>query len=157
MSKYLRREDAKSCPAHQAVIECGIDALAEYGYFSKEDVIKESGMFAVRSALRWDYIAEFIKDEQNCELIPLSAKFWNMKPVERIAHPEKALAGGHGAKTSGYALVSIDGGALAVQKLAQKRSMANGTGKAFREFADALVQRELLEGNDQKLLESVKN
>jgi len=157
MSKYLRREDAKSCPAHQAVMECAADELAEYGYFSKDDVIKESGMFAVRSALRWDYIAEFIKDEQNCELIPLSPKFWNMTPDERIAHPEKALAGGHGAKTSGYALVSVDGGALAVQKLSQRRSMANGTGKAFRTFADALVQRDLLEGSDQRLLESVQN
>ena len=102
-------------------------------------------------------MAEFIKDEQSCELIPLAARFWNMTPVERIAHPEKALAGGHGAKTAGYALVNVDNGALAVQKLSQKRSMANGTGKAFREFADSLVNRQLLKESDQNLLGSVKN
>lgn len=159
MSKatYLRKDDARKCPVHQAVIETAADELMEYGYFHKEDVIKSSGMFAVRAALRWDYISEFIKEDQDCELIPLSSSFWDMTSQERMDAPEKALAGGHGAKTCGYALVGIDNGALAVRKLYQKRNMANGTGKAFRNFADELVKRELLETEDQKLLGSVQN
>ena len=155
--KYLKREVAKQCPAHQAVMEVAANHLMEHGYFAKEDVIKESGMYAVSEALRWDYIAEFLKEDQDCDLIPLSPKFWNMTTEERVAKPGSALAGGHGAKTAGYALVGICEGALAVRKLMQRRQMANGTGIAFRHFADSLVERDLLDGPDVKLLEGVNN
>jgi hypothetical protein len=155
--KYLRREQAKACPVHKAVLEICLDELAEYGYFAKEDVIKQSGMIAVSESLRWDYLAEFIKSDGACELIPLAPRFWKMKPQQRVLEPEKAIAGGHGKKTAGYAMVGVDGGALAVRRLEHKRNLANGVGKAFRNFADELTKRELLEKDDQTLLESVKN
>jgi len=159
-SRYLRRESARKCPAHQAILEEALDQLAEYGYFSKDDIVTAAG-FPTQlsdSYLRWDYIIEFLKEDGDCELIPLAARFWKMKPNQRMLEPEKAIAGGHGKKTAGYALVSVDNGALAVKRLAHKRSLANGVGKAFRKYADALVKRDLLaEPETRKLANTVTN
>jgi len=156
--KWLRREVARKCPVHQAVLEEALIQLAEYGYFSKTDIIKDVGMVAMSESIRWDYISEFIKEDGSCELIPLARRFWNMNPNQRIMEPEKAIAGGHGKKTAGYALVSVDGGALAIKRLEHKRGMANGVGKAFRKYADALVKRDLLtEPKNRQLADTVTN
>jgi len=155
--KYVRKDDARKCPVHTAVLEEANNQLAEYGYFAKSDVVKDVGMIVMTDSIRWDYLAEFIKEDGKCELIPLAQRFWKMKADERVAHPEQAIAMGHGKKTMGYALVSCAGGALAIRRLEHKRSMANGVGKAFRLFADELVKRDLLEGSVRELANTVTN
>ncbi len=144
-TKYLRREVARACPVHQMVLDRAMDDLAEYGYFSKQDVVKESGMIAMVDSIRWDYLAEFIREDGRCELVPLAARFWKMKPTERLLFPERAIAGGHGKKTAGYALVTLDNGNLAIEQLERKRSVTNGVGQAFNKYRTELDQRNLLD------------
>ena len=155
--KYLKRSDVKKCPTHMAVQEEATNALAEYGYFSKQEVIESAGMKVMGEHVRWDYLIDFIKLDQDCDLVPIAQRFWKMTEIERTVYPERALAVGHGKKTAGYALVSVCDGRLAVKKLTYKQAIANGTGKKFREFADALEERELLLDNDRHLLEPIHN
>jgi len=141
------------------LLEMANDELADVGYFRKDALLERARMSAMSSAIRWDYIADFVKEDGKCELIPLAARFWRMSPEDRIVKPEKALAGGHGKKTAGYALVSVEHSALAVRQLKNKRSLANGVGKAFRHYADAVEAKEdvITEDSQQQLLAPVKN
>lgn len=155
---YIKKVTARRCPVHQALLELATDELADVGYFNKETLLEKSRMSAMASAVRWDYIADFIKEDGACELIPLAPRFWKMSPEDRLMKPEKALAGGHGKKTAGYALVTEEHAALAVKQLSRKRQLANGVGKAFRRFADELEQHELLqEDQDLQLAGPVRN
>ena len=65
--KFLRREVARKCPVHQAVLDESLNQLAEYGYFSKNDIIEQIGMPAMAEAVRWEYVAEFNKQDGACE------------------------------------------------------------------------------------------
>lgn len=156
---YIRKITARRCPVHQTLLELANDELADIGYFNKDDLLAKSRMSAMSASIRWDYLADFIKEDGGCELVPLAARFWRMTPEDRIRKPEKALAGGHGKKTAGYALVSIDNSALAVKQLKRKRGMANGVGKAFRRFADELETHDDLVASQHalELLEPVEN
>lgn len=174
VSKYMRREAAQNCPVHQLILELCETHLADCGYFNKQEIVEEAGFPPQLGTdyLRWDYIADFIKKkvwEKDAEgtvisvtvekeLVPLAARFWKMKPHERVASPEQAIALGHGKKTAGYALVDVDDGALAVKRLEQRRSTTNGLGKAFRKYADELIKRNLLqEPDNRKLADTITN
>lgn len=156
---YIKKITARRCPVHQTILELASDELADVGYFNKEQLLERARMSAMSSAIRWDYIADFIKEDGRCELIPLAPRFWKMSPEDRMIKPEKALAGGHGKKTAGYALVSVEHSALAIKQLARKRGLANGVGKAFRRFADELESQDelLTEDRDNQLLGPVRN
>ena len=145
---YIKKITARRCPVHQILLGMANDELADVGYFSKDALLEKARMSAMASAIRWDYIADFIKSDGNCELIPLAPRFWRMSPEDRMMKPEKALAGGHGKKTAGYALVSVENSALAVKVLANKKSMVNGVGEAFRNYQNAVLAKDILISDD---------
>ena len=164
--KWLRKTKARVCPIHQAVLQSACDELHKHGYFSKDEVLEGLGFGAVAEAIRWDYIAEFIRDEEDEEIVPLAQAFWTgtkadkaakrqITPELRKKNPGAYLAMGHGKRTAGYALVSVDDHRLAVKHLAFKRSLANGVGTSFREFATELQKRNALEGSDMRLIDSM--
>lgn len=138
-TKFLRRETAKKCPIHKAVLQKARDHLVEKGgWFSKEEIIEELLFGAIEDAIRWDYIADFIREEDGVELIPMAERFFKRSKSEyRINSPEKFMAMGHGKKTAGYALLSVDGGVYALKSLKVKRTLSNGVGAAFQRFAEA--------------------
>lgn len=140
MSRFLRREKARVCPVHQAVLELAAEQLEIHGVFSKEDVLERSKMTAVADSIRWDYIIEWLREEQGVELVPVRDAFFRRHSQEKLRRmPEKFLAAGHGIRTAGWASVSHGPNApLVIHRLEQRQAMANGTGKKFREFADSV-------------------
>ena len=141
---YLRREIAIACPVHQAVLAKCADDLELSGRFKKDDVVKTLGFQAMESAIRWDYIVEFLREQQSVEVVPMAEAFWKQhKKSDRAIKPEKFMASGHGKKTVGYASVEMDGGVFALKKLKYKRTMANGTGEAFKTYAEKLRLRNI--------------
>lgn len=164
--KYMKRETAKGCPVHQAVMDTASDELAQHGYFSKVDVLDSLSFGAMEDAIRWDYLREFLEADYGIELIPLSKKFFNGEMVrlpgnsnrtrvhyDPVKDPEKCIAMGNGKKTYGYASVEVAGGALAIKTFERKKGMANGVGEAFKTFAEALVKRNIIdyEGEPKQL------
>jgi hypothetical protein len=179
MGAFIKKSTALKCPVHLAVVDKAQDALMGNGYFNKERILERTGMIAMQESIRWDYIADFIKagiaikkddnGEQyadltvdGCELVPLAQSFWNKKPkgdvpastaITRMKFPEKYIAMGHGKKTAGYALVDFEDGVMALRQLDHKEAMSNGTAKAFKKYADALVRRNILEQKYTKKIE----
>jgi len=155
-TKFLRKVTARACPIHMAVMDRVQDVLLENGYFSKDEVLEQLRFMAVSDSIRWDYIREFIQDELGIELVPIVSRFFKAyvrdasgnrikTSVERRISPEKYLAQGNGKKTAGYCSVELDGGTLAIRRLGQKKSMANGVGKAYQNFANELTRKLQLE------------
>jgi len=164
--KWLRKEKARLCPIHQAVLEATLDELHSHGYFHKQEVLEQLSFEAVAEAIRWDYISEFIRDDLSEEIVPLAQAFWTgtkadkaakrkITPELRKKNPGAYLAMGHGKRTAGYALVSVDDHRLAVKHLAFKRSLANGVGTSFRDFATELQKRNAIHGSDLRLIDSM--
>ena len=164
--KWLRKEKARLCPIHQAVLQTTLDELHTHGYFHKQEVLEQLSFDAVAEAIRWDYISEFIRDDLSEEIVPLAQAFWTgtkadkaakrkITPELRKKNPGAYLAMGHGKRTAGYALVSVDDHRLAVKHLSFKRNLANGVGTSFREFATELQKRHALQGSDLRLIDSM--
>ena len=153
---YLRRTDAMLCPVHNAILNKCADDLELSGRFKKEDVIDLLGFKAVAASIRWDYIVEFLREQQFVEVVPMAASFWKQhKKADRVINPEKFMASGHGKKTVGYASVELDNGIYAIKKLEHKKAMANGVGAAFRVYSEKLTQRSIeLPDLTNKALES---
>lgn len=144
-AKFLRRETAKRCPIHTAVLAKSKESLVERGFFSKAEIVEVLQFGAIDDSIRWDYIADFIREEDGTELIPMAERFFKRSsPEHRRASPEKFMAMGHGKKTAGYALLTLDNGVYALKTLRVKRTLSNGVGKAFMEFAEACHKRAAL-------------
>jgi protein involved in sex pheromone biosynthesis len=160
MSKFLRREKARGCPVHQVVLETAGAMLELHGVFSKEEVLEDTKMAAMGDAIRWDYVIEWLRDEQGVELVPVREAFFKRHSRERLERmPEKFLAAGHGVRTAGWASVSHGPNApLVVKRLEQRKAMANGTGKKFHEFVASVrnhASNQVLDHPKyQKMLES---
>jgi hypothetical protein len=148
MSKYLRREVAAKNAVYQAILEACSTRLAEIGYFSKDEILETTGMEAFDDSIRWDYIVDFLRHGQGVELVPMAQRFFNRhKASDRIHAPQLFIASGHGKKTMGYANVTIDGGVFAIKQLRDRKSLQNGVGKAYREYAERLHERQLIDDN----------
>ena len=123
--KWLRKERARLCPIHQAVFKwktrknCTLTAISTSGKQAQQLSFE-----AVAEAIRWDYISEFIRDDLSEEIVPLAQAFWTgtkadkaakrkITPELRKKNPGAYLAMGHGKRTAGYALVSVDDHRLA--------------------------------------------
>ena len=155
--KYLRREVARSCPIHSVVLDKCSDALADFGVFEKKDIIDGLNFSAIEGAIRWDYISEFLAEDQGIELVPLAQRYFTRHPkAERAVAPEKFIAMGHGKKTMGYACVELEGGVFAVKRLQTKKALSNGVGKAVSAFGEALIlKRSKLDKLSQSKLDSL--
>jgi len=154
---YLRREKARKCPVHTTILEVATTQLAEFGYFSKGDVLRENSLEAMEPAVRWDYIREFIEADYGIELVPLAQRFFDTvgkethrrggftveTAVHRALYPQKYVAAGHGKRTAGYCNADFDNGRFAVVRLQHKREMLNGVAKAFNKFSEELAKREI--------------
>jgi hypothetical protein len=139
MSKWLRKDKARACPIHTAVLNKAAERLSEAGTFAKEDVLDDLNFGAVADAIRWDYIREFIEEEQGCDLVPLSeAYFTRHARRDEIGNPAKFIASGHGKKTFGYAAVIEENDHLVVATVRIRKRMANGVGKAFVNYLQAI-------------------
>jgi hypothetical protein len=132
-NKYLRREVARGCPVHKIVMEEAGRELEQHGFFSKEDVLDSCRMSAMAESIRWDYVKEFLQEDNLTELIPLASSFFKRHSTKSVeVRPEKFLAMGHGKKTAGYACVRAQANEpLVICRLEQRRSLSNGVGKAF--------------------------
>jgi len=158
---FIKYPTAQRCPIHQLVVSVATDFLLEKNYFSKREVIKKTGFSAIQDSIRWDYIAKMIEEEGgDVALVPVVPRFWNNTEEQRQDeyHAQKCLAGGHGKKTEGYALICEGNRELMVAKLSRRRNIANGVGQAFRHYADELIKRDLLvEPENRKLANTVTN
>ena len=142
MSKWLRKDRARSCPIHTAVLTQAATRLAEDGVFAKDDVLDDLNFSAVTDAIRWDYIRDFLEEEQGCDLVPLSmAYFQRHARKEELVNPAKYIAAGHGKKTHGYGAVVEQNDHLVVATVRIRKKMTNGVGRAFEGFLKAIEQR----------------
>lgn len=146
MNKWLRREKARVCPIHQAVLDESARQLSHEGVFSKDEVLDALNFEAVAEAIRWDYIRAFLEEEQGCELVPLAAAYFKRHSREaEITKPEKFLATGHGKKTAGYGAVIEKNDHLVISRIKYRKRLANGVGEAFTNYVQAtLTKREEL-------------
>jgi len=137
MSKWLRREQAKACPFHKAILEESAARLAHAGDFKKDEVLKALNFMTIQDAIRWDYIREFLEEAQKCELVPVSlAYFKRHKREEEFLNPERFIAIGHGKKTQGYAAVIPENDHLVVRRIKYRKMMVNGTAEAFKRYVE---------------------
>lgn len=164
--RYMRKETARACPVHSMIKDKANEMLAANGHFSKEVVLEELNLSTMEDSIRWDYIREFIEEDHGVNLVPLAARFFIGKiktksgdnvsfistAAERKVNPEKYIAGGHGKKTHGYALVTFEQGVMAIACLKRYRGLSNGAGKAFRAYAISLEKKNLLEDKESKKL-----
>ena len=146
MSKWLRRGKAKACPIHMAVSDEASKQLQLHGVFEKASILDDLNLSAVSDAIRWDYIREFLQDEQGCELVPLAASYFKRhKRGEEQVNPAKFIALGYGKKTMGFAAVMPENDHLVVARIKSRKAMANGVGAAFQGYLLAVeTKREAL-------------
>jgi hypothetical protein len=147
MSKHLRREAARACPIHQTIMETAADQLCLHGVFEKDAILDQLNLKAMSDAIRWDYIRDFLQEEQGCELVPLaSAYFKRHQRHDEIANPSRYIAGGHGKKTAGYAAITSNNDHLVVAKIKIKHAISNGVGEAFRNYLQAAEDKRIKGG-----------
>lgn len=151
MSKYLRKDKARSCPVHMAIMDECAKQLHLHGVFEKDEILASLNLEAMIDAVRWDYIRAFLEDELGCEMVPLaSAYFKRHKKSEEHVNPQKFIALGHGKKTAGFATVTQENDHLFICRLKTKRAMANGVGKAFEAYLEQVSKKRAqigIEGN----------
>jgi len=148
MSKFLRKEAARKCLIHKAVrIEAAL-RLEQLGAFEKSAVLEALGFDAVADAIRWDYIRDFLQEDEGCELVPVVSLFFKSptakerkkSPLDLM--PERYIAMGFGKKTAGFASVSQDANAkLVLQRIKQRERVRNGTSEAFETFRKNVFNR----------------
>jgi hypothetical protein len=145
--KWLRKEAARACPIHTAVYNAALVELVEYGVFNKQDVIDTLNFTAVADAIRWDYIRDFIVEDQGVELIPLAMAYWTRhQRQEEYVNPEKFLAQGYGKKTHGFAAVLKQNDHLVIKRLEQRKALSNGVAKSFQTYLENVDARRVQEG-----------
>jgi hypothetical protein len=155
--QFLRREAARACPIHGLVYECAVKYLVEFGVFSKQEVIDELNFGAISDSVRWDYIREFIQEDQKTELIPLAENFFTRhKKAEERVNPGRFIAQGHGKKTFGYAAVTPENDHLVVRRIEQRKAISNGVADAFhtylRKVNDKRVDQGMVPVREQTVL-----
>lgn len=143
---YLRKDRALSCPIHRAIKDEAAKRLAHSGVFSKEEVLDALNFRAVEDAIRWDYVREFLQEDEGCELVPLALSFFEKsrtekRRMEEKVNPTKFLAQGHGKKTIGYAAVTSDNDALVVARIQYREKVRNGVDEKFRAYVKAVQDR----------------
>ncbi|MGB1066181.1 MAG: hypothetical protein ACPGZR_09310 [Paracoccaceae bacterium] len=147
MSKHLRREAARSCPIHQTIMETAADQLSLHGVFEKDAILDQLNLKAMSDAIRWDYIRDFLQQEQKCELVPLASVYFKRHQMhDEIANPSRYIAGGHGKKTAGYAAITSNNDHLVVAKIKIKHAISNGVGEAFRNYLQAAEDKRVGSG-----------
>jgi hypothetical protein len=139
---YLRRAAAVACPIHRMIKDEAIQRLAHSGIFNKEEVLLALRFQAVSDSIRWDYIREFIQEDQGCELVPLAASYFTRHPrAEEHVNTGKFLAQGHGKKTAGYASVIQATDHLVVARIQYRESRKNGVVEKFAAYKKAVEKR----------------
>lgn len=142
MSKFLRREVARACPVHTAVLATAVDDLSKFGAFSKTDILQRLLLTAMEDSIRWDYIRGFIEAEHGETLMALAAAYFKRhKAHEEKINPAKFMALGHGKKTEGFAVVSETNGHFALRLLENKRTLKNGVARAFDDYVAAVTAK----------------
>lgn len=144
-AKFLRREKALVCPVHEMILEEARTRLANVGYFSIADIIEGLHLEFMVESIRWDYIRDFLQEEERCELVPVVALFFKSPRTKDRRNspldlkPEKYLAMGNGKKTAGYVSVKPDEHAvLVLTRVGQRKAVADGFNKRFQTFLTAL-------------------
>lgn len=142
MSKYLRKDKARGCPVHMAVLdECGRQ-LSLHGVFEKSAVLEYLNLEAMADSVRWDYVRSFLEEEQGCEMVPLASVYFKRhKLEEERVNPQRFIATGHGKKTAGFATVTQENDHLYISRIDTKKKMANGVGEAFETFVQKVVEK----------------
>lgn len=151
MGKFIKQVTARRCAVHQAVKDEAEERLVNLGAFDKIGVLEHLGFTAVAESIRWDYIALWIQEEYDCELIPLVGRFFKNTREELDKgwtpqqNPEKYIAQGHGKKTMGYGAVGFNStlNGICLERLKQKHALTNGVGKAFQKYVAEVKKRGL--------------
>jgi hypothetical protein len=140
--KYLRFAKCKECPQHIKVRDAAVELLTTIGSFSKEVVCESTGLSSFIDSIRWDYLVRMIEEEYSTELLPMSIELFRKKrnTDAEIHFPERYIAGGHGKRTAGYAIASVENGHFLVHLLKRKRSIAEGCVKAATATDDLRVK-----------------
>ena len=145
--RYLRKEAARGCPVHMAVYNAALGQLVANGVFSKADVVDSLNFVAISDSIRWDYVREFIVEDQGVELIPLAQSFFNRHPkAEETVNPAKFLAQGYGKKTCGFAAVTTENDHLVIARIKQRHAISNGVADSFQRYLEKVDDRRIADG-----------
>jgi hypothetical protein len=128
-------------------MEAAADQLCLHGVFEKDAILDQLNLKAMSDAIRWDYIRDFLQEEQGCELVPLASVYFKRhQRHDEIANPSRYIAGGHGKKTAGYAAITSNNDHLVVAKIKIRHAISNGVGEAFRNYLQAAENKRLTTG-----------
>lgn len=151
-TKWLHKTTARKCPVHQAVTERAGALLARNGCFRKDKVLSDINLSTMAESIRWDYIRLFLEEDQGCELVPVAETYFKKHTMaEEFLSPEKFIASGHGKKTAGFCAVNEYNDHLVICRVKQRKHMANGVGKKFYEYLEAINDKRI--ANDQEVIE----
>jgi len=151
-SKGLRRDKAILNKVYIDIKNKCMEYLNDKRMFKKQWILKDLSMEVFADSIRWDYIAEWIEKDGDCELAPLAEAFFKSRTIkderqkllpigsedskalsrESIAEkvPGKFVASGHGKKTVGYASVTFANGALHLERLKTRKALSIGLTKS---------------------------
>ena len=138
-NKGLRREDARACQVHNAVYAEAVRRLERDGHFRIRDVLETTRYSAMATAIRWDYIVEFIREDHKLyDLTALSQAYYEPhKKEDEYQNPGRYVAyGGSTGSAVGYALVTERNRHLVVARLRQRYSILAGTTRRFQGCVD---------------------
>jgi len=160
-----KRDFLLECPVHQAVIDKAVDIIEFIGYFSKEEVLRYTGYSAMRESISWEHVRGIIQDVHKVELVPLAQHFFNnMKSKKvtrdmRINESSRAIAGGNGKKTVGYASMTYENGIYGLRLLERKEAVAKGVIRVLDNTATTFNESNVVndEGNVVRFVTTVRN
>jgi hypothetical protein len=149
--KYLRRKAARKCAIHKMMKEAAREELIDKGYFNKAEIFELAGIApGFDENLRWDYIIEFIEEEENVELVPVAKRFFEKMSEagaddgEQVTHPKRFMAVGHGKRTVGYCNAEEHGGSFIAARIENSRQIGVG----FSRSAEAMREKAIKCGID---------
>ncbi len=162
-------------PIYEAISKAVYDELIRVGYFRKEDLLRDrcllSGtkvdLTAIGDSIIWPYIIRHLEETHDIEaVIPLAENFFSGPIRRRLASSEvdpevkvvlagRAIASGHGKKTSGYAAYHVVNSALVLKHLSRKTKVAQGTISAQEKAASYAKKTGALEDQAPEQIEDL--
>lgn len=139
MMNNVRKSTVRACPVHTALKDKAENELIKNGAYSHEKLLDDLSFALPVGYIRWDYIREFIEEDNSIRLIPVVAPFFKKHSTkdERV-NPEKYLPTGRGKKTAGYVSVTAQNGHLVVFQLNRQVKLSHGVMQATEQLASAV-------------------
>jgi hypothetical protein len=153
MVKFVKFSTVLQTPLYQEIIrQCVIRLEVSPYVFRKDEVMEAANAVPFADSINWSFVQRWLEEGDDKalvdgplpegygegSLIPVVGSFWDGRdgvsrediPEDRMKHPGKYIAQGHGKRTAGYALVCEENGELALKVQRIKCARARGVNES---------------------------